>query len=1147
MVRNIGSRDRVQRKFKHSFARQYLQDHKTRVYNGDKQVLTPTGHLYNIKFPNTRFYVGEQFIEQGKPKHITKYSELKRLGFTVISIDVTPEERWETGQKIRYELRLLENTGQHLIKIPRDHYVEYDTYNKMLRLSGPRAGPNGVGYWTRKDPKKRKKGGGRKISTERLIEHADKILDEQLRTLQGLEEKPKPVYIKEAAFMVTNANEIICFPNGEDMPSILIVGMKGCLTEDTLIDMPRSILKYPEGISIKNLIGKKDFHVYSFNTQTKKLEVKKAESCEFIKKAKVYELELVNGQKIKATEDHPFLLMNGTYKKLKDLKHNTSSILRLFSKGILSGGVIKSIKLIGERKVYDIVNVKDNHNFIANGFVVSNSGKCILQDTNEDFVIDSLGRWRKISDRPNKTFHLDENFKIRKTKVKEHFKRTVKKVLEITTRTGRTIKLTPEHPLLKVSGWVPAESLVVGDYIAVPKKYNFGLKREIPIHCVKLLAHLIGCGRLAKRDIRFLHKYRDHTVEKDIENSLQAFDPNLYLIRKRMVVSKKKHSLIQYLKKVGVYGLDSKKKFIPDEIMTLCDDQIKIFLSSWFSIKGGIVIRDGIVWCDISADNKVIARQLQHLFIRLGILCRIIKVFYRKTRYILRIQHKTNIEPLFSFLKNQPVFKVRQIKEGLICLKDQQHNHRDLIPKDLWKVVKPDDWVMIDKQLGWEMVGSIERRSMNFPICMNTLKKMIKGYDNSFLKKLANADVYWDKINKIEQRKGNFKVEDMEVSSGMHNFVANDIIVHNSYCSHSLVSKFFWKPEFNYKMCILNDSSKESGTWCLPNDDRDQINILKRLNEKPLPLPCVYFHPLSRDDDSAQLYMGNVGFDITIPFREVINNDKEYFTFKDSRKYFTKIKDDLLLCKTQEQAENVIEEMTLMKNVPPNSANKIQAEFNTIFDSRITDISSKGQLPWSTSKNSEEVYNPFTAMVHAGVIPVLVSSFISQYTDLLAIYFRYFAGDLFSKQREDPDFLAEQAEIMIVVDEAHNISKKGINTGANDLLIRSVREGRPRRIGTLLITQSFKELPEIIKGNSTHLICFKNSADANEIASKYNLSKDVAAQIKDLGKHECLAYTTEHFIIYDTNGKRRRSELNEIFIGKTLPPYSQHKRPKSKD
>jgi intein/homing endonuclease len=232
---------------------------------------------------------------------------------------------------------------------------------------------------------------------------------------------------------------------------VLISAIKGCLTDDTLIEMPRDMIKYPKGVPIKDLIGKENFYVYSYNIKNNRIEVKKAKSCEYAKTADVYELELVNGYKIKATEDHPFLMMDGTYKQLKDIfwakgkcksfvnrknKRINTDRLKIFlrsdildqkqlfkvdyskfgtkefsekcrndrklywerikkedpeyyeeyvnkikkhalskSNYTLYGGTVKNIKYIGKEKTYDIVGVEDNRNFIANGFMVSNTGK----------------------------------------------------------------------------------------------------------------------------------------------------------------------------------------------------------------------------------------------------------------------------------------------------------------------------------------------------------------------------------------------------------------------------------------------------------------------------------------------------------------------------------------------------------------------------------------------------------------------------------------------------------------------------------------------------------------------------------------------------------------------------------------------------
>ena len=100
---------------------------------------------------------------------------------------------------------------------------------------------------------------------------------------------------------------------------VLLTSDKGCLTEDSLIEMPRDLKKYPNGIPMKELLNKKDFYVYSYNIKKNKLEVKRAQSCEYAKTADVYEITTKNGYKLKCTDDHPFLLTDGTYKQLKDL------------------------------------------------------------------------------------------------------------------------------------------------------------------------------------------------------------------------------------------------------------------------------------------------------------------------------------------------------------------------------------------------------------------------------------------------------------------------------------------------------------------------------------------------------------------------------------------------------------------------------------------------------------------------------------------------------------------------------------------------------------------------------------------------------------------------------------------------------------
>ncbi|HZB98123.1 MAG TPA: DnaB-like helicase C-terminal domain-containing protein, partial [Candidatus Sulfotelmatobacter sp.] len=60
------------------------------------------------------------------------------------------------------------------------------------------------------------------------------------------------------------------------------------------------------------------------------------------------------------------------------------------------------------------------------------------------------------------------------------------------------------------------------------------------------------------------------------------------------------------------------------------------------------------------------------------------------------------------------------------------------------------------------------------------------------LTKLAQSEVYWDKVARVEAD-GHEPVYDLTVE-GLHNFVANDVIVHNSIEQDADVVLFLYRP-----------------------------------------------------------------------------------------------------------------------------------------------------------------------------------------------------------------------------------------------------------------------------------------------------------------------------------------------------------------
>jgi replicative DNA helicase len=72
--------------------------------------------------------------------------------------------------------------------------------------------------------------------------------------------------------------------------------------------------------------------------------------------------------------------------------------------------------------------------------------------------------------------------------------------------------------------------------------------------------------------------------------------------------------------------------------------------------------------------------------------------------------------------------------------------------------------------------------------------RVAKAVDSPILALLAESDVYWDKIVSIEPA-GEEEVYDLTVD-GLHNFVANDIIAHNSIEQDADMVMFLYRDEY---------------------------------------------------------------------------------------------------------------------------------------------------------------------------------------------------------------------------------------------------------------------------------------------------------------------------------------------------------------
>jgi hypothetical protein len=144
----------------------------------------------------------------------------------------------------------------------------------------------------------------------------------------------------------------------------------GCLTGDTKIPLLSGGFK-----SIKELVGIKDFYVYSIDSMGKIVPGRAYDVRLTKQKADIYKVVLDNGRCIRCTGNHPFLMRDGSYKEARLLvpKESLMPLYRnLNNKGYERTKVVSVVK-DGYADVYDMSVDKYNNFALDAGVFVHNS------------------------------------------------------------------------------------------------------------------------------------------------------------------------------------------------------------------------------------------------------------------------------------------------------------------------------------------------------------------------------------------------------------------------------------------------------------------------------------------------------------------------------------------------------------------------------------------------------------------------------------------------------------------------------------------------------------------------------------------------------------------------------------------------------
>ncbi len=240
-----------------------------------------------------------------------------------------------------------------------------------------------------------------------------------------------------------------------------------------------------------------------------------------------------------------------------------------------------------------------------------------------------------------------------------------------------------------------------------------------------------------------------------------------------------------FLETVGLRFSSAQNKAVPQQIFRLPRKQLAVFLRTLFTCDGSVHIdqsgRAGISYGTISSR---LAEDVQHLLLRFGFIARLrtrpLRVNDKPyTAYELQV---LGVNQVKRFLREIGIWGREEAKTKIEQLASPRLSSTqfDTIPTGatFWEHVRLLAGNVSYKEMSRQTGVTIHGSRVDGPLARTTVAAISAKYPSVYLQNLAQGDIYWDEIKTITSA-GEEQVYDLTIA-GMPNFVANDLIVHNS-------------------------------------------------------------------------------------------------------------------------------------------------------------------------------------------------------------------------------------------------------------------------------------------------------------------------------------------------------------------------------
>jgi deoxycytidine triphosphate deaminase/intein/homing endonuclease len=380
-------------------------------------------------------------------------------------------------------------------------------------------------------------------------------------------------------------------------------------------------------------------------------------------------------------------------------------------------------------------------------------GKCVTGDTR---VVDAdTGAYVPITEMQwGKRTMAWDGWRLKPAKVSAFIPQGKREIFELRTRTGLRIRATANHPFRMLDRWVPLSDLRAGDRIAVAREIPVFGKTPIPDWEATLLGLMISEGQCDTPGHSPTYTTADPSMVALLESAMAASG----------------------LGEATYKG--AADKFVPQSIFTAPESSVRLFLQALFSGDGSIYHSEGGLFLEYYSSSRRLIEDVHHLLLRFGIfsLIREKPTAIGTQAYKIQITDKDQILRFAEKVGFSPgSVKQRLLEEAvlpMIAAQPRRKSNFDTLPREAWAVAATAARV---GGLSMNALDIRTRPDQSMPLSAAARVALMTG--DPYVSPLVEGPL-WDEVERIEPA-GFEEVFDITVPT-LHNFVANDFIVHNS-------------------------------------------------------------------------------------------------------------------------------------------------------------------------------------------------------------------------------------------------------------------------------------------------------------------------------------------------------------------------------